>query len=461
MVAMSGPRFRRLLRSTPVRQALVLVAVVAAVNLVSLGAAYLKLRVDLADRIQAELDQEVAGFDLNATAGALSAIVRAKARATDPAKTVLVFLGTDGGQVGNARAVVEGESLRLVPLDGRAPLGQAGYVQDARRLSGGLLLVAVSLAPIADLTATFLTLLPLSLVPTVLISLAVGAVIARRSAHRVAGIEHALVRLSEGDLSARYDTGDRSGDDLSRIGAGVNRLAAKQEAATDALRQVSADIAHELRTPLQRIAVLLHDLRGRLPDGSEAGDLADRASAEVDRAGSVFQAMLQIAQIEGGNLASRFAPFDLAATARQVAELYQPSVEEHGDRLTLDVPMVPAMVRGDADLVAQAIANLVENALRHSPPGSRVGIEVAAGADGSELVVTDDGPGIPEGERDKVTRRLYRLEGSRTTPGHGLGLSLVSAIAQVHSGQLVLEDNAPGLRVRLIFPPPRASGDAA
>ncbi|PTW51269.1 HAMP domain-containing sensor histidine kinase [Rhodovulum kholense] len=446
-----GPRaasLRHLMRSTPVRQALALVAVVALANLLSLGGAYLTLRADLARSIRADLDAELASFDLSATPAALSAIVRARARAADPAKTVTVFLAADGRQVGNARATLDGGDIHLSPGD--QPLGAAGYLHEVRPLSGGLLIVAESLAPIAELRRTFLSLLAFSLGPTVLISLGVGVLIARRTARRVDGIEETLDRLSAGDLSARLPPDPLPADDLSRIGAGVNRLAARQEAATEALRQVTADIAHDLRTPLQRISVLIQDLRARLPDEGDPAELADRASAEVDRAVSVFRAMLEIAQIEGGQASARFQPFDLGLTVRQVVELYQPSVEDAGHRLSLSCPETGPTVRGEPSLIAQALANLVENALRHTSEGSR--IDIAVTADPPGLIVADDGPGVPEGERDKVLRRLYRLERSRTTPGHGLGLSLVAAIASLHGARLTLEDNAPGLRVRLAFP---------
>jgi len=446
-----------LLRSTPVRQALLLVAVVATANLISLGGAYLKLRADLTQAIRTDIEEELSGFDLSATPRALSAIVEAKARATDPAKTVLVFLGQDGRQVGNARAMLSDQNLRLVEIGPGRALGKAGYVHEARRLSSGILIVAESLAPLDDLSDTFLSLLAFSLGPTVLISLGAGVLIARRTARRVEAIEATLDRLSAGDLTARTGAGTGGGDDLGRIGSGVNRLAARQEAATEALRQVTADIAHDLRTPLQRIAVILHDLRARLPAEGDAAALAQQATDEAERAVSVFHAMLQIAQIEGSSNAARFATLDLRDTAGQMVELYQPSVEDAGDTLTLDLPPHPLTVRGDPHLIAQALANLIENALRHTPPGTRIAVAASQGPDGPVLSVGDSGPGIPEAERDKVVRRLYRLERSRTTPGHGLGLSLVAAIAALHSADLVLEDNAPGLKVRMAFPTPEAA----
>ncbi|MZR14926.1 HAMP domain-containing protein [Maritimibacter sp. DP07] len=437
----------RLIRSTPVRQAVLLVAVVALVNLASLGVAWLTQRAATVESLRAELRQDVASFDISASPSALRTLVSARARVVDPMDTVYVFLGNDGRITGNARAVLDGFDVGLTAMDPGRPLSDEGYLDEVRRLSGGVLIVGKSFEPVARLSETFLVLLAISTVPTVLIALGIGALIARTSARRVERIEAVLDRIAAGDLAARSEeTGE--GDDLSRIGARVNRMAQKQEAATEALRQVTTDIAHDLRTPLQRIGVTLQGLEDRLPDG-EARELAAAAGEEADRAVSVFRALLQIAQIEGGSAADRFTPVDLGALAARIAELYEPSAEDRGDGFTVDIPEAPVMVRGDGDLIGQALANLVENALRHTPAGGE--IRVAVGADGS-LCVTDSGPGIPEAERDKVLRRLYRLERSRTTPGNGLGLALVAAIAESHGATLELADADPGLSVTLRFP---------
>jgi signal transduction histidine kinase len=321
-----------------------------------------------------------------------------------------------------------------------------------RRLSGGILIVAQSLEPIAQLSDTFASLLAFSLLPTLFISLGLGTLIARRSARRVEHIETTLGRIAAGDLSARVATGQGPDDDLSRIGSGIDRMAGKQEAATDALRQVSSDIAHDLRTPLQRISVLLDQLRTELPDTGAAAALADKAADETARAVAVFRSLLQIAQIEGGSPAAHFTRFDLRAPVRQIAELYAPTAEDRGDRFDLTLPDTTVPVHGDAGLVGQALANLLENALCHAPTGGKITVAIDIPPSGPVLTVCDTGPGIPVAERDKVLRRLYRLEQSRTTPGNGLGLALVNAIAALHSARLALDDNGPGLRVTLAFP---------
>lgn len=449
-------RVLRLARSTPVRLALGLVALFSLVSVATLGVAFVQIRGNLAEQIAATLDQHVAGFRVTDSPAALSALVAAEAVAADPRSRIFVFIAPDGSSVGNARAAIRGTAVQLTPREGGRRLATFGYDHRIVPMAGGLLVVAESLEPVAELKDTFLDLVAFSLIPTILVSLAVGMWLAVASARRVGLIETALNRLAEGDLSARIADRDR-GDDLSRIGAGIDRMAEAQEAATAALRQVSADIAHDLKTPVQRLGLMLADLRQRLPEDGPEADLAARAAEEAERAVAVFQSLLQIAQIEGGSPKARFGPVDLAAVVRTFVEIYEPAAEDSGHVLRLSpLPEGPVTVTGDRNLLGQAAANLIENALRHTPPGTRIDIALARPAGRAVLTVADNGPGIPEAERDKVRRRLYRLERSRTTPGHGLGLALIEAIAQVHGADLALSDNAPGLRVDLTFPDPAA-----
>ncbi|MHA6325115.1 HAMP domain-containing sensor histidine kinase [Roseivivax sp. CAU 1753] len=451
---MNAPRasLSNIVRSTPVRIALWLVLVFAAVNLVTLGGAYLTLKAQAEASIRTDLVAEMAGLDITATPNALRTLVQARASAADPRERVYLFLGDDGRRAGNADARLADGQVILSAAPGDR-LSGAGYLQEVRRLSSGLLVIAQSLERIEDLRRTFLWLLALSLLPTFVLSLGLGTLIARRSARRVARIEATLGKIAAGDLSARYDPGAAGEDDLTRIGRGVNRMAARQEEATEALRQVSADIAHDLRTPLQRIAVLLDELQAKTEPDDPRAPLADRARAEVERAVQVFRSLLQIAQIEGAGQRADVAPVDLSGIAREMVELYEPAADEAGVTLTADLPPDPVCVSGDRALLGQALANLIENALRHGD-GTPITLSVTDGPTGPSLSVADRGPGIPEDERGHVTRRLYRLERSRTTPGNGLGLALVAAIAQAHRADLRLADNAPGLRATLHFAAP-------
>jgi signal transduction histidine kinase len=429
-----------------------LVAVFAVVNLVTLGLAYVSLRNAAGQVMQANLAQLMAGFEVAASPAAAEVMVMAAADAADPAHRVFAYIAPDGRVTGNADARLSPDGVEIRPMPEGRPLGRDGYMPLIRRMAGGVLIIGESLTPIRELGRTFLGLLALGLGPTVLVSLGLGAMLAARARARVERIERALARLSEGALDTRIAAEPGRADDLARIGARINRMAEAQEAATEALKQVSADIAHDLKTPLQRMTVLLHELRDGLADGSREAGLAGRALAEAEGAVAVFHGLLRIAQIEGGGARLAFGPVDLNALVTGMAEIYGPDAEDSGHPLTLELSSAAATVAGDRDLLGQALANLVENALRHTPRGTAITLRTRAEGGRTVLEVADRGPGIPEGEREKVLRRLYRLERSRTTPGHGLGLSLVAATARLHGAELALLDNAPGLTVRIAFP---------
>ncbi|MFN4128411.1 MAG: ATP-binding protein [Paracoccaceae bacterium] len=440
-----------LIRSTPMRMALALVVLISAVNLSTFGLAYLHIRDNLQETIFGELDLHLAGFRAAATPEAIAALVATQGAAADPSNRVFVFQTEDGISVGNARATINGSDVQLSPGDDGRPLDADGYVSRVVPAGGGLLVVAESRAPFLDLENTFIKLTFVNLGPTIMLSLVAAVVIAQSSSRQVGRIEATLERIAGGELSARVTEVGRHGD-LARIGAGVNLMAGSQEAATIALRQVSANIAHDLKTPLQRISVLLADLRDRLPENSPEAVIADRAAAESDRAVGVFQALLEIVLIEAGNARSRFVSVDLAKIASTFAEIYQPTAEDSGHLLTLALLTDgPVMVLGDKRLLGQVFANLIENAIRHTPRDTRIDISLARRNGRTELTVADTGPGIPENEHQKVLTRLYRLDHSRSTPGNGLGLALVAAIADVHEATVTLANNIPGLRVTINF----------
>ncbi|MEK9646775.1 MAG: HAMP domain-containing sensor histidine kinase, partial [Alphaproteobacteria bacterium] len=206
---------------------------------------------------------------------------------------------------------------------------------------------------------------------------------------------------------------------------------------------VSDNIAHDLRTPLTRLRNRLESLRDDEP-ASGRRDALEAAVGEADGLLSVFGALLRIAQIEAGGRRENFADVALRDIAADVSELYEPVAEEKGLTLTVDTARA-GNVAGDRDLLFQALANLVDNAIKYTPAGGTVAISV----DAASLAVADSGPGIPPADRDAVFDRFHRLEASRNQPGSGLGLSLVHAVAQLHDGAVQLEDNSPGLRATL------------
>lgn len=277
-----------------------------------------------------------------------------------------------------------------------------------------------------------------------------GAILAARVQSRLSSAEAAVALVAHGDLSARLPVSGR-GDDLDRISSAINVSLVRLESSVEAMRQVSADIAHDLRTPLNRLRIRIENAAARLADGLPAEDDLTEAIAESDRINETFSALLRIAQIETGARRAQFTTVDLAALMRTMAEIYADVAADAGHALHLDIAG-PVWVNGDKELLTQTLANLIENAIRHCPPGTTITCAVQGAADRVTASVRDTGPGIPVAERGKVLRRLYRLEKSRSTQGTGLGLALVKAVADLHSAGLVLADAKPGLRVELAFP---------
>jgi signal transduction histidine kinase len=269
---------------------------------------------------------------------------------------------------------------------------------------------------------------------------AAGAVLLRR----LKGVTEAAGRVMSGDLSERLPSLGigREFDDLSDT---LNAMLERLESAMEAIRQVSADVAHDLRTPLTRLRNRLEDAQAAPPDARD--ELLGDAVGETDRLLEIFAALLRLAQIEGGT-SRHFAVFDLVPTMSEVVEAYQPAADEAGWRLRF-ASDPEAMVEGDSALLAQAVASLIDNALTHGAPGKTITVTVRRQADGATITVEDDGPGAPEAELVNLTRRFYRLDRSRHTVGSGLGLSMVSAIATLHGAPVRIVNRNPGLAVTL------------
>lgn len=261
---------------------------------------------------------------------------------------------------------------------------------------------------------------------------------------RMAAMQRVVDAVMDGDFSRRVPV--RAHDDVfGRQAVALNRMLDRIEALMANLRQVSGEIAHDLRGPLARLRARLVNL------DAERGDLTD-ALADCDAVLAQFAALLRLGEVEGRARRAGFAPVDLAAIAREVADAMAPVVEDAGGTLTLAVAAAPVTIAGDAALLRQMLLNLVENAVRHVPGGPAITLAVTADAGVATLAVADDGPGIAPADRALALRRLGRLDRSRGTPGHGLGLSLAEAVARLHGGTLSLEDAAPGLRVVVSVP---------
>lgn len=254
--------------------------------------------------------------------------------------------------------------------------------------------------------------------------------------------------ISGGDLSRRVRVSGR-GDEFDHLAETINDMLDRIGRLMDGVRQVSNAIAHDLRTPIARARARLEDAAAHANCEADLRAAIERAEADLDGVIAIFQALLRIAEIEAGARRSAFAELDIAPLLLDLADLYGAVAEEHGQHLEPSIPAhVPAY--GDRDMIQQAVANLLDNALKFSPAGGTIRIE--AGVDpgrGTHITVADEGPGIPEADRERATQRFFRGESARSTPGSGLGLSLVQAVATLHGGALELADNHPGLRATL------------
>lgn len=274
--------------------------------------------------------------------------------------------------------------------------------------------------------------------------LLVGTVFLRRLSRVNRSVEHIML----GNFNERLPTIGMS-PEFDHLSGNLNRMLDRIEALLEGMRQVSTDIAHDLRTPLTRLRHRLELLRESPSVVTEAQ--IDIAIAQTDEILGVFRALLRISSLEAGSRRSRIADVDLSSCLWQLVDAYRPVAEDAQHSLT---GTIEPCIRGRADreMLVQAVTNLIENAIFHTPAGTRITVTLARRNDGILLVVADDGPGIPADERDRVLRRFYRLDSSRGTPGAGLGLALVSAVASIHGAMLRLADNGPGLRVELLLP---------
>ncbi len=312
------------------------------------------------------------------------------------------------------------------------------------------LIVGMTDADIDDFREIILGTFGWSAALALLAAIGAGTMLAAGMQRRLSRVGNTLNQVAHGDLAARLPVTPK-GDDIDQIARSINEMLARLEAQVEALRQVSADIAHDLRTPLNRLRIRIEEAADKSASGQPIDEDLAAAITESETIDATFSALLRIAQIEAGARRERFAPIDLAAVLSDVAEVYGDVVEDAGMSLVRTV-MDPAPILGDKDLLTQVFANLIENAIRHCAQGTIITCAITTDNRTVRATVADTGPGITPAERVNVLRRLYRLEKSRSTPGSGLGLSLVKAVADLHGAELVLSDAMPGLRVDLVFP---------
>ncbi|HUO92611.1 MAG TPA: ATP-binding protein [Rhizomicrobium sp.] len=285
---------------------------------------------------------------------------------------------------------------------------------------------------------------------SVVIAMAGGFFLSHSFLKRIDAITKTCRAIMTGHLGDRVPVhGARN--ELDRLAMTINDMLDRIGILMESLRQVSNDIAHDLRTPLAHLRYRLERARNDAKTTDSYAAAVDGAIADADALLSLFAALLRIAQIEAGARRAGIEDVDLNALLTRAADLYRPALDDGAHPFEV-VPAATGIVRGDPQLLLQLIANLLDNAVRHTPPGTRISLSTAMQDGRPALVVADRGPGIAEDDREKVFRRFYRCEPSRTTPGSGLGLTLARAIVELHEAEIELLDNAPGLKAVVTFP---------
>jgi signal transduction histidine kinase len=345
----------------------------------------------------------------------------------------------------------------FVEFDYQRPIENGFETRRARgrvfALAGGInLLVARDVHERYLTERLFTTTLPWTVGLVLLFGLVGGAMMSRNMLARLDAINRTSAEIIDGDLSRRVPVG-KAHDEFDALAENLNAMLDRIERLMKGVREVTDSVAHDLRTPLNRLRNRLEATQRHLDPASAETAEIEAAIAETDSLITTFNALLLIAEADAGVARGEMTPIDLAPIAEDMAELYAPLAEEKGVALRIE-PAGATLIDGNRSLISQALANLVDNAIKYTPSGGQVVVTALETPDGVELRVADTGPGIPPDERARVVERFVRLDASRNAPGTGLGLSLVAAVARLHEARLILQDNKPGLRAVMRFPRP-------
>jgi signal transduction histidine kinase len=450
------PPIFRLFRTASFRLAALYVALFALSALILGAAVFLAARSALEQQTSARLQTEAVFLRDEFRTGGLDRLV-ASVHARGRGASALDYLLQDSNGLHLAGEMPTTPALRPgwttidvadAREDGGRPERVRALVSD---LGGGLLLaVGDDIGRIAQVEEAIATAFLWTVGLAAVLGIGGGALLSRTFLARVDGIARTAEAIISGDLGRRVPVRGAN-DDLDRLAATLNRMLDRIGVLMESLRQVSSDVAHDLRTPLSRLLQGLEYARTHARSVSDYEAAVEGAMREAEGLLGTFSALLRIAQVEGAPRAG-FRAVDLSAVAESVVDAYRPDAEEAGHRLAADIAP-GCIVDGDEELLTQAVANLVENALRHTPGGTRIQVRLFRDRDAAEtLTVQDDGPGVATHDAPRLTRRFYRGERSRTTSGNGLGLSLVAAVAELHRAELRLKDAGPGLCVSLRIP---------
>ncbi|CAO3373962.1 sensor histidine kinase [Azospirillum argentinense] len=453
----------RLLRTTPFRLALLYLGLFVISVGVILGVVYRSTAGFLEEEIGATIALEVAGLqDQYRSAGLRGLVDSVRERSGYSHTNSIYLLTTPGG-------VILAGNLSGWP---DATAGPGGWTHFKISDYGGVnnrpstamavsfvlpgqfrLLVGRDMSELDQLRGRMVVSLRWVFLVTVVLGLGGGLLLARGAMHRIEAINRTTHRIMAGDLSGRVPRGG-GGDEIDRLAGNLNAMLDQIERLMTGMRQVTESVAHDLRTPLSRLRARVELALIRETDDPEVyRAVLQDTILEADRLLATFTALLSIAEAESGANRKALEPVRLADVVRLAADLYEPVAEEKGLTLVTDIRAEPT-VRGNEQLLAQAVSNLLDNAIKYTPEGGRITLllEGVGPGQSARVTVADNGPGIPADMREKVLERFVRLDAARASPGNGLGLSLVEAVARLHDASLRLEDNGPGLKVGIVFP---------
>lgn len=453
--------FRNLTRLAAFRLALLFAALFVCAIAVVLAVLYSSIADDLTERQKTRIDGLRATLiDVGKTGSFddLKRMVSNYAAEAEPEDDVVLLTDEANAYIaGNVKSVSRFAGWRTIPKEQLAKIGDwssksssTAVIGRWTEVKGGHVFVAGGNGDINEVKDILLDTLGLGALLSAFCALAGGVILGVGTQHRLRSMEMALDSVTRGDLNARLPR-HGSQDDLDHIAAMVNRTLDHLQSVVRTLKQVTSDIAHDLKSPIGRALQKLDSLR----EADLPAPLAEKVTAaSTDLKGSVdtFEALLRIAEIEGGARKARFSQLDLKPLLVNVVDILDVVASDAGQVLVADWDKAASCrVLGDRELLTQAFINLIENAIRHCPTGSRIEVGLLHKDDAAVITVADNGPGIPIEECERVFERHYRLEKSRTTPGTGLGLSLVAAIADLHDARIALSDNKPGLIASITF----------
>ncbi|MHA3976979.1 sensor histidine kinase [Halovulum sp. GXIMD14794] len=453
---------RGLWRTTPVRFAAVLTLLFCLVLGGGLGAVYFGTVAVVDRQTEATLDAEIRALSERFEEGGLTRLVEAIEARTGPdarGDNVYLLIGPDGRRrAGNLSAWPAGHdepgevSFPVTKRDGASSTERRVRALTFDLPRGYRLLVGRDSEDQFIVRQRFIRTAVWVILGAIALGLVSGVLLGRRVLRRVEVAAEAGERIAAGNLERRVPLAG-SGDEFDRLAGSVNAMLDRIEALMSGMRLATDAISHDVRKPLTRVRAELELALLRNAEGEDAQVVMTHALEQIDAAMKILANLLDIARAEARVPGDAWKPLDLAAIAEDAAELYQPVAEARGIEVALDVQQAPA--RGEPQLVAQAVANLIDNALKYAPAGEgRVEVRAHPLKDSGACVeVADNGPGIPDKDRATVADRFVRLDSARGGDGSGLGLSLVRAVAHLHGGRLELLDNAPGLRARITLPP--------